>query len=59
MGMARGAGGREWQGMMGGGGGCCTAVGKTAFGWPTAGSCTTRIFILIYSPTCHETCLEK
>jgi len=42
-----------------GGGGCGTAVGMTSVGWPTAGSCTTRSYNLFYSPTCHETCLDK
>jgi len=35
------------------------AVGTTAAGSPTAGSCTGSRFNLIYSPTCCETCLDK
>ena len=40
-------------------GGCGAAVGTTAAGSPTAGSCTGSRFNLIYSPTCCETCLDK
>jgi len=59
IGMARGAGGRDGRGKVGGWGRCDTAVGTTTVGWPTAGSCTTRSSMLIYSTSCHETCLDK
>ena len=52
------AGGRDGREMVGGGE-CGAAVGTTAVGSPTAGSCTTRSSNFMYSPTCPDTCLGK
>jgi len=63
IGGARGASAIETGGGLGGEGGgggpsCGAAVGTTAAGSPTAGSCTTSTSNLSLWPTFCETCLD-